>query len=62
MTALDEQTAHRRNDELGSAHVLGRSNSVEEIAEAVEYLACAKWTTGPVMVVDGGLGFGTIHA
>jgi NAD(P)-dependent dehydrogenase (short-subunit alcohol dehydrogenase family) len=59
---FDEETARRRIDELGPAHALGRPGSVEEIAEAVEYLACAQWTTGSVMVVDGGLGLGTTHA
>ncbi len=59
---FDMETARRRNDELGPAHVLGRPGTASEIAEAVEYLACAEWTTGSVMVVDGGLGLGTTHA
>jgi NAD(P)-dependent dehydrogenase (short-subunit alcohol dehydrogenase family) len=33
-----------------------------EIAEAIEYLICAEWTTGAVLEVDGGLGLGLTNA
>ena len=39
-------------------HALGRNGTSEEIAEAVEYLARAEWTTGSSMVVDGGMQLG----
>jgi NAD(P)-dependent dehydrogenase (short-subunit alcohol dehydrogenase family) len=35
---------------------------VAEIAEGVEYLARAEWTTGNVLTVDGGLGLGVTNA
>lgn len=59
---FDDQTALARLEGLGPAHALGRIGTVEEIAEAVEYLARAEWTTGAVMVVDGGLGLGATNA
>lgn len=36
-------------------HPLGRLGRVEEIAEAIVHLLDAEWTTGSLMVVDGGL-------
>jgi NAD(P)-dependent dehydrogenase (short-subunit alcohol dehydrogenase family) len=59
---FDDETARRRMEDLGPAHALGRPGTVEEIAEAVAYLAGAEWTTGAVLVVDGGLGLGTTNA
>lgn len=59
---FDDETAARRIEDLGPAHALGRPGTVQEIAEAIEYLARAEWTTGAVMVVDGGLGLGTTNA
>ncbi len=58
----DEKTARERMDALGPAHALGRSGTPEEIAEAIEYLARAEWTTGAVLIVDGGLGLGVTNA
>jgi 3-oxoacyl-[acyl-carrier protein] reductase len=43
---------------LAPAHALGRIGTVTEVAEAVEYLARAEWTTGSVLTVDGGLSLG----
>jgi 3-oxoacyl-[acyl-carrier protein] reductase len=59
---FDDETALQRLEGLGPAHALGRIGTVEEIAEAVAYLAAAEWTTGAVMVVDGGLGLGVTNA
>jgi NAD(P)-dependent dehydrogenase (short-subunit alcohol dehydrogenase family) len=56
---FDDETARRRLDGLAPAHALGRVGTVDEVAEAVEYLARADWTTGGVLAVDGGLGLGT---
>ncbi|GIX14887.1 MAG: dehydrogenase [Paracoccaceae bacterium] len=39
-------------------HPLGRIGRPEEIAEAVDYLLRAQWTTGAALVVDGGLSLG----
>lgn len=58
----DEATAKARLDSLASAHVLGRIGTTTEIAEAFEYLACAEWTTGGVVTVDGGLVLGVTNA
>jgi len=39
-------------------HPLGRVGTPEEIAEAIDYLIRAEWTTGAAVVVDGGLSLG----
>ena len=57
----DDATALRRLEGLASAHALGRIGTPEEIAEAVEYLAAAEWTTGGVLTVDGGLALGVTN-
>jgi NAD(P)-dependent dehydrogenase (short-subunit alcohol dehydrogenase family) len=59
---FDDVTALARLESLAPAHALGRLGTVEEIAEAVEYLARAEWTTGNVLTVDGGLGLGVTDA
>jgi NAD(P)-dependent dehydrogenase (short-subunit alcohol dehydrogenase family) len=59
---FDDDGARERLQALGPAHALGRPGTPSEIAEGVEYLARAEWTTGSVMVVDGGLGLGTTNA
>ncbi len=59
---FDDATARARLDSLATAHALGRIGTVEEIAEAVEYLARAEWTTGNILTVDGGLGLGVTNA
>ena len=58
----DDETAAARLEGLAPAHALGRLGTVTEIAEAVEYLACAEWTTGNILTVDGGLGLGVTNA
>jgi 3-oxoacyl-[acyl-carrier protein] reductase len=40
---------------LASLHPLGRVGRTDEVAEAVQYLLGAAWTTGAELVVDGGL-------
>ncbi len=59
---FDDAAALERLQGLASAHALGRIGTVEEVAEAVAYLAAAEWTTGSVLVVDGGLGLGVTNA
>ena len=59
---FDDETARARLESLAPAHALGRLGTVTEIAEAVEYLACAEWVTGNVLTVDGGLGLGVTNA
>ena len=59
---LDDAAAKQRLDQLAPAHALGRLGTVAEIAEAVEYLARAEWSTGNVLTIDGGLGLGVTNA
>ena len=59
---FDDDTARTRLQGLAPAHALGRLGTVGEIAEGVEYLARAEWTTGNVLTVDGGLGLGVTDA
>ncbi|MDQ3035911.1 MAG: SDR family oxidoreductase, partial [Myxococcota bacterium] len=44
--------------ELAALHPLGRIGRPEEIAEAVQYLLDARFATGTLLVVDGGLSAG----
>ncbi len=46
---------------MESDHPLGRIGTPTEIAEAVDYLLRAEWTTGTSMVVDGGLALGVSY-
>ncbi|HCV35155.1 MAG TPA: short-chain dehydrogenase [Acidimicrobiaceae bacterium] len=57
MAKYDEES-RARVEGLAAAHVLGRIGTTEEIAEALEYLVRAEWTTGEVLTVDGGLSLG----
>ena len=59
LTTAEEQAERLGN--LGPMHALGRIGTAQEIAEAFEYLACAEWTTGNVLTVDGGLGLGVTN-
>lgn len=42
-------------------HPLGRIGTPQDIAEAVDHLLRAEWTTGASMVVDGGLSLGVSY-
>jgi len=55
---FDDAAARERLEGMASLHALGRIGSEVEIAEAIEYLVRAEWTTGAVLDVDGGLGLG----
>ncbi len=57
----DDAAALARLEALAPAHALGRLGTVEEIAEAVDYVARAEWVTGNVLTVDGGLGLGVTN-
>lgn len=59
LTTADEQK--ERLESMGALHAIGRIGTVEEIAEAFEYLVRAEWTTGSVLTVDGGLGLGVTN-
>ncbi len=55
------ETAADYLQRLASSHALGRVGTGREVAEAIEYLALAQWTTGAVLTVDGGLGLGVTN-
>ena len=55
---FDDETAFSRLQGMAGLHALGRIGTEEEIAEAMAYLIGAKWTTGAIIDVDGGLGLG----
>lgn len=59
---MDDSAARARLDDMADMHALGRIGTEEEIAEAIAHLACAEWTTGAVLDVDGGLGLGLTRA
>ena len=59
---FDDDAAKKRLEDMASIHALGRIGTPMEIAEAIEYLICAEWTTGAVLEVDGGLGLGLTNA
>ena len=56
----DDDDALQRLQSMAGHHALGRIGTPEEIAEGIEYLARAEWTTGETLAVDGGLGLGVI--
>ena len=55
---FDDDQAKKRLDSMAKIHALGEIGTPEDIAEAVEYLISARWTTGAILDVDGGLGLG----
>jgi NAD(P)-dependent dehydrogenase (short-subunit alcohol dehydrogenase family) len=57
-----DDEALSRLKSLSDAHALGRIGTVEEVAEAVLYLASGAWVTGSILTVDGGLGLGVTNA
>lgn len=57
-TGQDAQESKAFFQKLAPMHPLGRIGEPEDIAEAIEYLLLADWTTGAVLDVDGGMGLG----
>ncbi len=53
-----EREHEDRMKAMATDHALRRVGTPQEIAEALEYLVCAEWTTGSSLVVDGGLSLG----
>ncbi|MGK4905984.1 SDR family NAD(P)-dependent oxidoreductase [Streptomyces albus] len=52
MTA-EERAAH--DEQIEHSYPLGRLGTADDVAAAATYLASARWTTGTVLAVDGGL-------
>ncbi|MFN3146149.1 MAG: SDR family NAD(P)-dependent oxidoreductase [Paracoccaceae bacterium] len=57
--SLEQNLARLKS--LEEDHPLGRIGTPQEIAEAVDYLLRAEWTTGTSVVVDGGLALGVSY-
>ena len=55
---MTEAESHARLEGMAGMHALQRIGTGAEVAEAIEHLVCAEWTTGAVLDVDGGLGLG----
>jgi NAD(P)-dependent dehydrogenase (short-subunit alcohol dehydrogenase family) len=55
---VDDEQAAARLAAMADHHVLKRIGVAGEIAEGIEYLIRAEWTTGEVLAVDGGMGLG----
>jgi 3-oxoacyl-[acyl-carrier protein] reductase len=58
VTGQDPQQAKAFFYNLAHMHPVGRIGEPEDIAQAMEYLMLASWTTGAVIDVDGGMGLG----
>ena len=52
------EQSEARYASVAADHALARIGTVEGVAEAIAYLACAEWVTGVALEVDGGLGLG----
>ena len=55
---FSEDENEARMNAIAPLHVLERIGKAQEVAEAIEYLMNAEWTTGSSLVVDGGLSLG----
>jgi len=58
VTGADPQESKAFFYKLAHMHPIGRIGEPEDIAQAMEYLINASWTTGAVIDVDGGMGLG----
>ena len=59
---FDDKDALARLNSMSGLHALGRIGKTSEIAQAMDYLISAEWTTGAILDVDGGLGLGLTYA
>ena len=58
VTGADPKESKAFFYKLAHMHPIGRIGEPEDIAQAMEYLINASWTTGAVIDVDGGMGLG----
>ena len=59
VTGQDPQEAKAFFYKLAHLHPIGRIGETDDIAQAMEYLINASWTTGAILDVDGGMGLGS---
>ncbi len=59
VTGQDPKEAKAFFYKLAHMHPIGRIGETDDIAQAMEYLIHATWTTGAVLDVDGGMGLGS---
>lgn len=59
---LTQEEVLRRQRDLLAAQAIAEIGTGEDIADAVDYLARARWTTGAILDVDGGMGLGVTRA
>ena len=59
---MDERTAEDRYLDMGRLQALDQLGEGRHVAEAIEHLILAQWTTGAILDVDGGLGLGLTRA
>ena len=59
VTGADPQESKAFFYKLAHMHPIGRIGEPEDVAQAMEYLINASWTTGAVIDVDGGMGLGS---
>ncbi|UUZ62807.1 glucose 1-dehydrogenase [Polaromonas sp. P1-6] len=58
VTGQDPAESKAFFEKLVHLHPIGRIGQAQDLAQAMQYLMLAEWTTGAVLDVDGGMGLG----